>query len=176
MRATGIVRRIDDLGRVVIPKEIRKTMGIRPGAQLEIFTDSDGGVIFKKYSPLEEYARAAESFCETLSRLTGRTAAICDRERVVAASGKLGRELAARELSEEVRTSLERRSRAEAGTPLLSAPTGERVACCAPVAACSEVIGCVALLSAGDADARKESEDEKIVEAAAALLGLQFEE
>lgn len=63
MKATGIVRRIDDLGRVVIPKEIRRTMRIREGDPLEIFTNNDGEVIFKKYSPLGELGEFARGLC-----------------------------------------------------------------------------------------------------------------
>ena len=72
MKATGIVRRIDDLGRVVIPKEIRRTMRIREGDPLEIYTDKDGGVIFRKYSLLEGLADFAGMLCDSLNRSTGR--------------------------------------------------------------------------------------------------------
>ena len=71
MKATGIVRRIDDLGRVVIPKEIRRTMRIREGAPLEIFTESDGTVIFKKYSPIGELGEFAKQYAESLSKTLG---------------------------------------------------------------------------------------------------------
>ena len=84
MKATGIVRRIDDLGRVVIPKEIRRTMRIREGDPLEIYTDKDGGVIFKKYSLMGGLAEFAGQLCETLNRTTGRIAVICDRDNCIA--------------------------------------------------------------------------------------------
>ena len=77
MKATGIVRRIDDLGRVVIPKEIRRTMRIREGDPLEIYTDREGGVIFKKYSQLGGVSDFADQLCEALkspSSLTGTAA------------------------------------------------------------------------------------------------------
>ena len=80
MKATGIVRRIDDLGRVVIPKEIRRTMRIREGDPLEIYTDKDGGVIFRKYSLMGALADFAGQLCETLNRTCGRVTVICDRE------------------------------------------------------------------------------------------------
>ena len=79
MKATGIVRRIDDLGRVVIPKEIRRTMRIREGDPLEIYTDRDGEVIFKKYSPIGELAEFASQYAETLYKTCGLAVAICDR-------------------------------------------------------------------------------------------------
>ena len=66
MKATGIVRRIDDLGRVVIPKEIRRTMRIREGDPLEIFVSNEGEVIFKKYSPISELGSIAAQYCEVL--------------------------------------------------------------------------------------------------------------
>ena len=87
MKATGIVRRIDDLGRVVIPKEIRRTLRIREGDPLEIFTKSDGEVIFKKYSPIGELGPYTKQYVDVLSRTSGMTVAICDRDRVVAVAG-----------------------------------------------------------------------------------------
>ena len=70
MKATGIVRRIDDLGRVVIPKEIRRTLRIREGDPLEIFTDREGEVILKKYSPIGELNEFANEYCESLYETT----------------------------------------------------------------------------------------------------------
>ena len=87
MKATGIVRRIDDLGRVVIPKEIRRTMRIREGDPLEIYTDRDGEVIFKKYSPIGELGDFAGQICESLHKTTDGIAAVCDRDSVIAVSG-----------------------------------------------------------------------------------------
>ena len=87
MKATGIVRRIDDLGRVVIPKEIRRTMRIREGDPLEIFTDKDGELIFKKYSPIGELSDFAAQICDSLRRSTDGIAAVCDRDAVIAISG-----------------------------------------------------------------------------------------
>lgn len=87
MRATGIVRRIDDLGRVVIPKEIRRTLRIREGDPLEIFTDREGEVILKKYSPIGELGQFAEQYAESLAQATGCLVCITDRDHVIAASG-----------------------------------------------------------------------------------------
>ena len=84
MKATGIVRRIDDLGRVVIPKEIRRTMRIREGDPLEIYTSRDGEVVFKKYSLLGGLDEFAAQFCETLSKSTGSIVAVTDRDSVIA--------------------------------------------------------------------------------------------
>lgn len=87
LKATGIVRRIDDLGRVVVPKEIRRTLRIREGDPLEIFTDRQGQVILKKYSPIGELNEFAAEYCESLNENTGYMAVISDRDNVIAISG-----------------------------------------------------------------------------------------
>lgn len=87
MKATGIVRRIDDLGRVVVPKEIRKVLRIREGDPLEIYTGTAGEVILKKYSPISELGQIAESFAETASTVLGLPVLISDTDRFIAASG-----------------------------------------------------------------------------------------
>ena len=87
MKATGIVRRIDELGRVVIPKEIRRTQRIRQGDALEIYTASDGEVIFKKYSPVMELNELAGVYAEVLARDLGAPVLVCDRDAVIAAAG-----------------------------------------------------------------------------------------
>ena len=87
MKATGIVRRIDDLGRVVIPKEIRRPMRIREGDPLEIFTTHEGEVIFKKYSPIGELAAFAAQYTEALHKTCGMAVVICDRDAVIACAG-----------------------------------------------------------------------------------------
>ena len=87
MKATGVVRRIDDLGRIVIPKEIRKTLRIKEGDPLEIFTDREGGIILKKYSPIGELSEFATEYAETLAKTTGHIACITDKDTVIAISG-----------------------------------------------------------------------------------------
>ncbi len=88
MKATGIVRRIDDLGRVVIPKEIRRTMRIREGEMLEIFTGRENEVVFKKYSPVGGVGESAAMFAEAAAKAAGVNVAVCDRDTVTAAAGK----------------------------------------------------------------------------------------
>lgn len=102
MKATGIVRRIDDLGRVVIPKEIRKTLRIKEGTPLEIFTDREGQIILKKYSPIGELNTFAAEYAEALVQTTGLTACITDRDQVVAACGSGSRELEGKEISSDL--------------------------------------------------------------------------
>lgn len=88
MKATGIVRRIDDLGRVVVPKEIRRTLRIREGDPLEIFTDRDGEIILKKYSPIEELGEFAQQFCDAASQILNTTVCVSDHDTFIAAAGK----------------------------------------------------------------------------------------
>ena len=102
MKATGIVRRIDDLGRVVIPKEIRRTMRIREGDPLEIFTESDGTVIFKKYSPIGELGEFATQYAETLSKTSGLPLVISDKDAIIAVSGVSKKELADKKISTDL--------------------------------------------------------------------------
>ena len=99
MKATGIVRRIDDLGRVVIPKEIRRTLRIREGDPLEIYTERDGEVIFKKYSPMGELTESAGQICVALNKSTDNVALVCDRDTVIAVSGAPKRDLADKRMS-----------------------------------------------------------------------------
>ena len=106
MKATGIVRRIDDLGRVVIPKEIRRTMRIREGDPLEIFTSKDGEVIFKKYSLLGGVDEFAAQLCETLSKTTGATVAVTDRD---TAAGGARRDLIGKHISAQLEQIMEDR-------------------------------------------------------------------
>ncbi|HAG11941.1 MAG TPA: stage V sporulation protein T [Desulfotomaculum sp.] len=87
MKATGIVRRIDDLGRVVIPKEIRRTLRIREGDPLEIFVDREGEVILKKYSPIGELGDFAKEYADSLYEALGHIACIADRDMIIAAAG-----------------------------------------------------------------------------------------
>ena len=115
MKATGIVRRIDDLGRVVIPKEIRRTMRIREGDPLEIYTEKDGGVIFRKYSPMGDLQEFAAQMCESIGSATGHIAAVSDRDSIIALHGAPKRELMDKPNSPE----LERLSISPATPPFL---------------------------------------------------------
>ena len=87
MKATGIVRRVDSLGRVVIPKEIRHTLRIKEGSPLEIYTEKDGGVTFRKYSPLGDLQDFAAQMCDSIRRNTGGIAAVSDRDSIIAQAG-----------------------------------------------------------------------------------------
>lgn len=108
MKATGIVRRIDDLGRIVIPKEIRRTMRIREGDPLEIFTDSDGEVIFKKYSPIGELNSLTPKCAESLFKETGLPVIVTDRDSVIACAGVSKKEVMDRRVSQSLESLMER--------------------------------------------------------------------
>lgn len=111
MKATGIVRRIDDLGRVVVPKEIRRTMRIREGDPLEIYTNSEGEILLKKYSPVEELGTFASMYAETLAQTTGNIIFICDRDKIIAATGKMRKEVLSKPVSSQLeRTMSERKN------------------------------------------------------------------
>ena len=109
MKATGIVRRIDDLGRVVIPKEIRRTMRIREGDPLEIYTDVGGEVIFKKYSPIGELAGFAAQYADALANCTPLTVLICDRDHCIAAAGISKKEVLERRVTPAIEEIMEYR-------------------------------------------------------------------
>ena len=136
MKATGIVRRIDDLGRVVIPKEIRRTMRIREGDPLEIYTSKEGEVIFKKYSLMGGVDEFAAQICETLNKTTGLTVAVTDRDSVVAAAGSARRDLIGKRISTELEQIMEDRAiyRAQ-GSERSVYVTDTLDRCCAAIAA-----------------------------------------
>lgn len=102
MKATGIVRRIDELGRIVIPKEIRRTLRIRETDPMEIFTDKEGEIVLKKYSPLGGLAECAKTYAESLARTTGNIVCISDREQIIAVSGTSRRELVEKPVSQKL--------------------------------------------------------------------------
>ena len=102
MKATGVVRRIDDLGRIVIPKEIRKVLRIKEGDPIEIFTGREGEVILKKYSPIGELSEFASDYAETLAKTTGHIACITDKDSVVAVSGGSKKEFLEQSISKEI--------------------------------------------------------------------------
>ena len=109
MKATGIVRRIDDLGRIVIPKEIRRSFRIKEGDPLEIYTDAEGEVIFKKYSPIGELSNFAGQYAEVLHKNAGLPIAITDNDHVIAVSGISKREVLERRVTKNLEELMENR-------------------------------------------------------------------
>lgn len=183
MKATGIVRRIDDLGRVVIPKEIRRTMRIREGDPLEIYTDREGEVIFKKYSPIGELTGFAAQYCETLSKICDMSVVITDRDSVIASSGVPKKEFADRAVSSRAEEIMEARStfcigENERAFECCADGSGTYVvSCMAPIIAEGDIIGSVAsLVPASDASSHRVSDTEnKLIRTAAGFLGRQLE-
>ena len=179
MKATGIVRRIDDLGRVVIPKEIRRTLRIREGDPLEIYTEKDGEVIFKKYSPMGELSGFAGEICEALNRSTGSITAVCDRDSVIAVSGGGKKELLEKPVSHALEEIMENRRavRTEAGgrRPLpVESESGFAISVAAPILSEGDVLGCVMFLSRPGAPEGTELEF-KLAQTVASFLGRQME-
>ena len=178
MKATGIVRRIDDLGRVVIPKEIRRTMRIREGDPLEIYTEKDGEVIFKKYSPMGELSEFAAGICESLNKTTDHIAAVCDRDTVISAAGEGRRELFEKHISPELEQLMEARRvyRLDQGAAVLPVTEGEEkygVAVAAPILSEGDVLGCVVFAS--EAGKPVGEIEYKLAQTVSAFLGRQME-
>ncbi len=179
MKATGIVRRIDDLGRIVIPKEIRRTMRIREGDPLEIYTSNDGEVVFRKFSPVGELDGGTSQAAEVLAKLTGNAALVFDRDHVVAVSGARKSEYAERRLSPALEELIEQRRSyvfERSSSPGLFPIEGlDKPALAAvPIISAGDVIGAVALI---DQNGKPEPDEKKLMltRAAAMFLGKQIE-
>ena len=179
MKATGIVRRVDDLGRIVIPKEIRRTLKIREGDPLEIYTEKDGGVIFRKYSPMGDMQEFAAQLCDAIGANTGCIAAVSDRDSIIALSGAPKRELMDKPNSQELDKLMEQRKnyRYTPGDTLLRAAEGSdkyHLGVAAPILSQGDLMGCVMLLIGEDGKALAES-DQQLAQTVAGFLGKQME-
>ncbi len=177
MKATGIVRRIDDLGRVVIPKEIRRTMRIREGDPLEIFTNNDGEVIFKKYSPMGEMVSAASDLAGALSVGSELIVAICDRDHCVAVGGGSKKDLLEKAVTSDLEKICEERKvfiNKDGADIFALDGTSQKICVAAPVIAAGDIIGCVALLESDRATTSTEH-DVKLAEVAAKFLSSRSE-
>ena len=179
MKATGIVRRVDDLGRIVIPKEIRRTLRIREGDPLEIYTEKDGGVIFRKYSPMGDLQDFAAQMCEAIGANTGCIAAISDRDSIIALHGAPKRELLDKPNSEELNRLMEQRRnyRYETRLPAITAAEGAdryRLGVAAPILSQGDLMGSVLLLL-NEGDAPLTEPDQKLAQTVAEFLGKQME-
>ena len=181
MKATGIVRRIDDLGRVVIPKEIRRTLRLREGTPLEIFTDREGEIILKKYSPMVELAAFAVQYAEAMAQSTGLMVCITDRDQVIAVSGGPKKDYLQKPVSRQLENVITERMTVTAVrgeksfSPLVTEePDGITAQVVVPIICEGDAIGAVALLGReqrmqfGDAEVR-------LAATAAGFLGRQME-
>ena len=179
MKATGIVRRVDDLGRIVIPKEIRRTLRIREGDPLEIYTEKDGGVIFRKYSPMGDLQEFAAQMCESIGSATGHIAAVADRDNIIALSGAPKRELVDKPNSQELDKLMEQRThyRYNPGDPPVRATDNSdkyNLGVASPILSQGDLMGCVMLLMGEDTAPFTEA-DQKLTQTIAGFLGKQIE-
>ncbi len=184
MKATGIVRRIDDLGRVVIPKEIRRTLRIREGDPLEIFVDREGEVILKKYAPIGELGDFAKEFAESLHETSGHIALITDRDAVIAVAGAPKKELMDRKVGSAVERAMSERQvmlagaqRPGRGTLLADEEENARFPSfvIAPIQSHGDAIGAVILCSR-DPNVQMGEVEAKLAGTAASFLGRQMEQ
>jgi AbrB family transcriptional regulator (stage V sporulation protein T) len=179
MKATGIVRRIDDLGRVVIPKEIRRVFRIKDGDALEIFTSNAGEVIFKKYSPVGELSAFAAQLCETVSRTTGCTVAVTDRDSVIAASGPAKKELLGKRIGRSLEALMETRQSkfdrtGEEGVPITDDSDSRKALAAVPIIVLGDITGCALII--GDENSVCTDVEVKLCQSIAGFLGKQIED
>ena len=181
MKATGIVRRIDDLGRVVVPKEIRKTLRIREGDPLEIFTDREGEIILKKYSPMGEMSSFAKQYAEALSQSSGHMVSITDKDHHIAVAGNGKKELFNKPVSDRLEEIMEKRksvavtSMDKMYVPLIEGEEiryANEVIC--PIVSEGDVLGAVIIANRDEKDVMGDVE-KKLAAAAAGFLGRQIE-
>ncbi len=181
MKATGIVRRIDDLGRVVIPKEIRRTLRLREGTPLEIFTDREGEIILKKYSPMVELTAFASQYAEAMAQSTGLMVCITDRDQVIAVAGGPKKDVIQKPISRQLENAINERETVMASKddknffPMTSDEIeGITAMVMAPIICEGDAIGSVALLSR-DPKAKLSDPELRQVATAAGFLGRQME-
>ncbi len=179
MKATGIVRRIDDLGRVVIPKEIRRTLRIREGDPLEIYTERDGEVIFKKYSPMGDLTELAAQICDSIAKNTGHIAAVSDRDSIIAVAGASKRDLMDKANSRELEQLMEERSTyrySYGDTKRRVSDQSEKyhLGVATPILSQGDLMGCAMILLEENDEPLTEPE-QKLVQTVAGFLGRQLE-
>ena len=183
MKATGVVRRIDDLGRVVIPKEIRKTLRIKEVDPLEIFTDREGQVILKKYSPIGELSEFATGYAETLAKTTGHIACITDKDTIIAVSGGSKKEFLEQDVSQELEKLMEdkevytSKENSDMAMPITKNDTNEKKnksQIVYPIISNGDTIGTVILMSK-DSNTKMNEVEKKVAQSAATFLASQME-
>ncbi|HBL83626.1 MAG: stage V sporulation protein T [Clostridiales bacterium GWF2_38_85] len=180
MKATGIVRRIDDLGRVVIPKEIRRTLRIREGDPLEIYTEKGGEVVFKKYSPVGELGKFATEFAESIYKVNGIPTLVCDKDSVISAVGVSRKDFVEKPLSSRIITMIENKESFVYGNDNSMSGleavdnTGKFVSCISPILSEGSAIGAIIGLAKQDND-RPDDSDIRIINTAAEFLSKQID-
>ena len=175
MKATGIVRRIDDLGRVVIPKEIRRTMRIQEGDPLEIYTNNEGAVLFKKYSQVGDISEFADQYAQAINDITGYVTVVTDKDNVISASGIPKKDIVGKNLSNELREIIDDRMTygyidGEESVNLVDFTDKYKVSIACPVVCMNEPVGMVGIVFSDLAKKLGETE-EKIAQTSATVLG-----
>ena len=169
----------DDLGRIVIPKEIRRTLKIREGDPLEIYTEKDGGVIFRKYSPIGDLQEFAAQICDSIGANTGCIAAVSDRDAIIALAGASKRELLDKPNSRDLEKLMEQRKHylyRPGDQPVRATEMSEKyhLGVASPILCQGDLLGCVMLLLEENATPLQES-DQRLVQTVAGFLGKQME-
>ena len=182
MKATGIVRRIDELGRIVIPKEIRRTLRIKESDPMEIFTENDGSVILRKYSPIGDMVSFAKPYAESLAQVSGHIVLIADRDQFIASAGSGCKGFCGKSLSKEMNEKLnDRESVCASKNDLGYIPLtdDEEIAfeheVIIPILAEGDLCGAVCLLSTDEKNPMSEVEI-KLAQSASGFLGKQIEQ
>ncbi|MBF7081786.1 stage V sporulation protein T [Desulfallas sp. Bu1-1] len=177
MRATGIVRRIDDLGRVVIPKEIRRTMRIRDGEPLEIYIDKEGEVILKKYSPINDLGQFAQEYADSLHEVLGHVVCVADRDEIIAVAGRFKKDLMNKSIGpvlEDIMNSRQTGILEETHSLTADERVSFKNSVIAPIVNNGNAIGAV-IITSGEG-ARMGDLEKKLSETAAAFLAKQMED
>lgn len=177
MKATGIIRRVDELGRIVIPKEIRRTLRIREADPMEIFTDKDGEIILKKYSPIGELAPVAQEMAEALAHVTGELVCICDSDQIVAAFGPESKKYLNKPITSDVEMQIQNReSLYESGTKCrITEEDNHGWIALAPIICSGDAIGAVTILGKKEKNIVVDHEL-KLAAVAAEYLGKNLED
>ncbi|MCR1934860.1 stage V sporulation protein T [Clostridium tepidum] len=183
MKATGIVRRIDDLGRVVIPKEIRRTLRIREGDPLEIFTDREGGVILKKYSPIGDLSEFSKGYTDSLQQTIGNVVMICDKDSIISISGAPKKEYLDKKISYDLEKIIDERKTVYFSNDNKAVPiyddedVDEKYSAqiISPIIAEGDTVGAV-IIASKEGGKKFDELEMKLAETASSFLGKQMEE
>lgn len=177
MKATGVVRRIDELGRIVIPKEIRKTLRIREGENLEIFLDNESNIVLKKYSVVNKLSDLASQITNTIYNLTKHSVLITDNSDVISAAGKIKKQVIDKKISEDMSNLLINRESSlhkhNEKIKIIEEEYHEGTFALSPILTSGDVLGLVMII---DDDSAVTEEDYKICQIVAQILGKYLED
>ncbi|HIU29335.1 MAG TPA: AbrB/MazE/SpoVT family DNA-binding domain-containing protein [Candidatus Egerieisoma faecipullorum] len=183
LKATGIVRRIDELGRIVIPKEIRRTLRLREGDPVEIYTGENGEIILRKYSVMSDLNEFAVQFADSLAKTAGYPTCITDRDSVVAVSGISKKDFTGKRITRQLEQAMEDRSTFIAKDkkndyfPILEGVGGDKIMSyvVTPIISHGDPVGSVIMFSPDNKNTLGDTEA-KLTQSAAAVIGRQLEQ